>query len=160
MIYDIEEIEGETHSRAHIQRLNQQMESVNINAVISLIRDALNEEQMRSLNVTAQIKNESPYYSSVKKIVISISPDQVLDDGTAMVRDSEYHEWCRNCKRYPKLKAEWYGRTFKESNGATYTITGLNTKAHSYPVLATKQYRGRRTRVKMSINHLCDLILN
>ena len=94
MIYDIEEIEGETHSRAHIQRLNQQMESVNINAVISLIRDALNEEQMRSLNVTAQIKNESPYYSSVKKIVISISPDQVLDDGTAMVRDSEYHEWC------------------------------------------------------------------
>lgn len=160
MLYEIDEPKVERHSEHHLNKLRYSMDKVNSQAVIDLIRDALNENQMRSLNVNIDIKNESTYYSPVKKIVIYVSPDQVLHDGTAICRNKEYYDWCQNIKRYPKLKPEWLHRTFKESNGAMYTVTGINTKAHQYPILATKQYRGRRTRVKMSVDHLCDLILN
>ena len=51
-----------------------------------------------------------------------------------------------HCTRYG-LKTEWLDATFEAANGQAYTITGLTTRSHTYPILAT---RGDGTKVKLS----------
>ena len=62
------------------------------------------------------------------------------DAGVAETRERQ--DWKRFSKTYG-LEPEWLGETFVSDTGK-YEITGLSTRKHKYPVLATNIRNGKR----------------
>lgn len=64
----------------------------------------------------------------------------VAKDGTALTREAESFK--TYCSMY-NLEAEDLGRTFKDTTGTEWQVTGINARSRKYPIVAKRVHDGK-----------------
>jgi hypothetical protein len=129
----------------------------NAAVVKDLITGILGDDILRDFNMSSQIKSRT--ITNGMEIIISLTPDELLDDDTLVERSRDASEFARLSRRYD-IPKNWFGRRFKYGNN-NCRVASINPKAHSYPIICDRwnQY-GRYSKIKMSVRDLKSYILN
>lgn len=109
----------------------------NVRDLMSEIEEAL-EPIAEKHGLTLDRKGRTFYRDSLP-VMFQLLVKQEDEDGNAM--DSKAKDFVR-CARNYGLSADDYHAEF-QSNGRTFRITGLNTRARGYPVLAEDVRNGK-----------------
>ena len=67
--------------------------------------------------------------------------NEIAADGQVLTREAETF---KRTAHYYGLQPEDLGRTFRSHSGKTFKITGLNRRAHKYPIQAVEVGTGKR----------------